>query len=41
LNGGAVDQSSDHHGGTLLKVGTETIDVLGVRPNEMHQHDWI
>jgi len=31
---------SDHHGGTLLVTGNETIDLLGVRPNELHHHDW-
>jgi peroxidase len=36
-----VESSSDHHGGTLLKVGAETIDLLGVKPNEMHHHDWV
>jgi len=36
-----VEKSSDHHGGTLLKVGTETIDLLGVKPNELHLHDWV
>jgi hypothetical protein len=36
-----VWKSSDHHGGTLLQVGNETIDLVGVRPNELHHHDWI
>ena len=31
-----VRKSSDHHGGTLLQVGTESIDLLGVKPNELH-----
>jgi peroxidase len=35
-----VQRLSDHHGGTLLIVGNETIDLLGVRPNELHPHDW-
>jgi len=35
-----VEKSSDHHGGTLLQVGTETIDLLGVKPNELHHRDW-
>jgi peroxidase len=41
LNDVYVEKSSDHHGGTLLKVGTETIDLLGVKPNELHQHDLV
>jgi peroxidase len=41
LNDVCVEKSSDHHGGTLLKVGTETIDLLGVKPNELHQHDLV
>ncbi len=41
LNEDYVRKSSDHHGGTLLQVGTETIDLLGVKPNELHHHDWI
>jgi peroxidase len=41
LNEDYVSKSSDHHGGTLLQVGTETIDLLGVKPNELHHHDWI
>jgi peroxidase len=36
-----VRKSSDHHGGTLLQVGNETIDLVGVRPNELHHYDWI
>jgi peroxidase len=36
LNGGFVAISSDHHGGTLLQVGTETIDLVAVKPNESH-----
>jgi peroxidase len=39
-NGVHVEKSSDHHGGTLLQVGTETIDLLGVKPNEYHHRDW-
>ena len=35
-----VTKSSDHHGGTLLLVGSEIIDVLGVKPYEMHHHEW-
>ena len=35
-----VRKSSDHHGGTLLQVGNETIDLQGVRPNELHHFDW-
>jgi peroxidase len=35
-----VEKSSDHHGGTLLQVGTETIDLLGVKPSELHHHNW-
>jgi peroxidase len=41
LNEVYVEKSSDHHGGTLLKIGTETVDLLGVKPNELHQHDWV
>ena len=41
LNEDDVRKSSDQHGGTLLQVGTETIDLLGVKPNELHDHDWI
>src|SRR5215216_6531784 len=40
LNDVYVEKSSDQHGGTLLQVGTETIDVLGVKPNELHHRDW-
>jgi peroxidase len=40
LNDVYVAKSSDHHGGTLLHIGTETIDLLGVKPNELHQRDW-
>ncbi|MCP3381417.1 hypothetical protein NLM31_13805 [Bradyrhizobium sp. CCGUVB4N] len=36
----AVRVSSDHHGGTLLHLRNETIDLLGVNPNELHHHDW-
>jgi Ca2+-binding RTX toxin-like protein len=35
-----VQKLSDHHGGTLLQVGGETIDLLGVKPNELHNRDW-
>jgi Ca2+-binding RTX toxin-like protein len=35
-----VRKSSDHHGGTLLQVGNETIDLVDVKPHELHQHDW-
>jgi peroxidase len=35
-----VRKSSDHHGGTLLQVGNETIELQGVRPNELHHFDW-
>jgi peroxidase len=35
-----VRKSSDHHGGTLLQVGNETIDLLGVKPYELHHRDW-
>lgn len=42
-----VRKSSDHHGGTLLQVGNETINLVGVRPNELpyhhnelHYHHW-
>jgi peroxidase len=34
-----VKISSDHHGGTLLQVGNDTIDLLDVKPNELH-HLW-
>jgi peroxidase len=30
-----VHRSSDHHGGTLLHVGSETVNLLGVSPDEM------
>ena len=40
LNDVYIEKSSDHHGGTLLQVGTETIDLLGVKPNELHHRDW-
>jgi peroxidase len=40
LNDVCVKISSDHHGGTLLQVGTETIDLLNVKPNELHHRDW-
>ena len=32
--------SSDHHGGALLHAGNESIDLLGVKPNELRHHDW-
>jgi peroxidase len=35
-----VEISSDHHGGTLIHAGNETIDLLGVKPNELHHRDW-
>jgi len=35
-----VRKSTDHHGGTLLQVGNETIELQGVRPNELHHFDW-
>ena len=35
-----VQKSSDHHGGTLLQVGTESIDLLGVKPNELPPTTW-
>ena len=35
-----VRVSSDLHGGTLLHLRNETIDLLGVNPNELHHHDW-
>jgi peroxidase len=40
LNDEYVRISSDHHGGTLLHVGTETIDLLDVKPHELHHRDW-
>jgi peroxidase len=36
-----IQKSSDHHGGTLLHVGTETIDLLGVKPNELPHWNWV
>jgi peroxidase len=36
-----VRKSSDHHGGTLLQVGNETIELQGVKPNELHHFDWV
>ena len=36
----AVRVSTDHHGGTLLHLDHETIDLLGVNPNQLHHHDW-
>jgi peroxidase len=41
LNEPYVAVSSDHHGGTLLRAGSESIDLVGVKPNEMHHHDAI
>jgi peroxidase len=40
LNDVYVKISSDHHGGTLLQVGNDTIDLLDVKPNELHHRDW-
>ncbi|MGX9428726.1 MULTISPECIES: hypothetical protein [Bradyrhizobium] len=40
LNEDYVKITSDHHGGTLLQVGNETIDLLDVKPNELHHRDW-
>jgi peroxidase len=40
LNGAFVSLSYDHHGGTLLQYGNETIDLLGVRPNALRGNDW-
>ena len=40
LNDQYVKISSDHHGGTLLQVGNDTIDLLDVKPNELHHRDW-
>jgi len=34
-----VRKSSDGHGGTLLQVGNETIDLVGVKPFELHNRD--
>jgi Ca2+-binding RTX toxin-like protein len=40
-HGGTLLQvGNDHHGGTLLQVGNESIDLLGVKPSELHRHDW-
>jgi peroxidase len=41
LNDVYVEKSSDHHGGTLLQASTETIDLQGVKPNELHHRDWV
>jgi peroxidase len=41
LNGAAVAISSDHHGGSLVQVGNETIELLGMKPGELHQHDLV
>lgn len=35
-----VEISSDHHGGTLLQIGNDTIDLLGVKQNELNHRDW-
>ncbi|MEH2513383.1 peroxidase [Nitrobacteraceae bacterium AZCC 1564] len=40
LTSAHVEVSSDHHGGTLLHVGNDTIDLLDVKPNELHHRDW-
>ena len=40
LNEDYVRISSDHHGGTLVHAGNETIDLLGVRPHQLHDRDW-
>jgi peroxidase len=40
LSDAHVEMSSDHHGGTLLHIGNDTIDLLGVRPNELHNRDF-
>src|SRR6202000_3140413 len=36
LNDSYVTKSSDHHGGTLLHVGSATIALIGVRPHGKH-----
>jgi peroxidase len=36
-----VQKSSDHHGGTLLHVGNDTIDLLNVKPNQVHPQEWM
>ena len=41
LNDAAVAISSDHHGGSLVQVGNETIELLGMKPGELHQHDLV
>ncbi len=40
LSDAHVEMSSDHHGGTLLQIGNDTIDLLGVKPNELHNRDF-
>ena len=40
LNDVYVKLSSDHHGGTQLQVGDDTIDLLDVKPNGLHHRDW-
>ena len=40
LNDEYVRVSSDHHGGTLLQIGNDTIDLLDVKPKELHHRDW-
>lgn len=40
LNGAFLSLSYDHHGGTLLRYGNETIDLLGVRPDALRGKDW-
>lgn len=40
LSSAHVEVSSDHHGGTILHIGDETINLRGVKPNELHDRDW-
>ncbi|QOG19687.1 peroxidase family protein [Bradyrhizobium sp. SEMIA] len=40
LNRAFLSLSYDHHGGTLLQYGNETIDLLGVRPDALRGKDW-
>lgn len=40
LNDQYVKISSDHHGGTLLQVGNDTIDLPDVKPNELNDRGW-
>lgn len=40
LSDAHVQMSSDHHGGTLLHVGNDTIDLVGVKPNNLHDRDF-